>query len=63
MFSKQGFEDYFNQLYLVEKTMAEAVRQVLLHLHDEQAISRLKAILADEERHAVMVDHVRRLFK
>ena len=63
MFSKKGFEDYFNQLYHVEESMADQLKQVLPHLRDEHIINQLKLVLADEERHKLMVEHVRKLFK
>lgn len=63
MFSKKGFENYFEQLRKVEEDMAQAIYETLPQVKDKHVASILSAVLADEERHITLVERARQLFK
>lgn len=61
MFNKQGYLDYFDELYKVEISMKESVEELLKVITDPESREILEKIRADEIRHAIIVNSMKDL--
>ncbi len=61
MFNKQGYLEYFKELYDVEITMKEDVEKLLEIVDDPASREILERIKADEIRHAEIVTSMMKL--
>lgn len=61
MFNKQGYLDYFEDLYKVEITMKKDVEKLLEIIEDPEVRKILERIKADEIRHAEIVTQMMKL--
>jgi hypothetical protein len=61
MFNKQGYLDYFKELYNVEIAMKERVEKLLEIVDDPTSREILEKIKADEIRHAEIVTSMMKL--
>lgn len=63
MFNKKDYQQYFEELYVVEIKMKEEVNDLLKIVDDANAVKILKRIKADEIRHAKIVQGLMKLLK
>lgn len=61
MFDKQGYLDYFKELYDVEINMKNSVDELLTMIEDPESRKILEKIKADEIRHAEIVTNMVKL--
>ena len=61
MINKQGYLDYFKELYDIEITMKEKMEKLLEIVEDPESRKVLEQIKVDEIRHAEIVQNMVKL--